>query len=102
MAWAGRLPPEFAPYPGGRITEAAGNDHGECRLRAVSFLTRDRPARVLDYYRGLAARAGFSAEQQQRDGNLVLGGTNGSRAYYLIVTPLPSGSDVALIVNNGR
>ena len=35
-------------------------------------------------------------------GDQVLGGTRGEAAYYLIVTPIQSGSDVALIVNNGR
>jgi hypothetical protein len=45
---------------------------------------------------------GYTAEQQQRGGDQVLGGTRGESAYYLIVTPQGSGSDVALIVNNGR
>jgi hypothetical protein len=100
--WASRLPAEFPAYPGGRISEAAGNDHGGCRMRVVSFTTGDGYARVIDYYRGLATRAGFSAEQQERGGDQVLGGVNGERAYYLIVTPTQGGSDVALIVNNGR
>lgn len=100
--WASRLPAEFPAYPGGHLSEAAGNDHGGCRMRVVSFTTADGYARVIDYYRGLAARAGFSAEQQERGGDQVLGGVNGERAYYLIVTPMRGGSDVALIVNNGR
>lgn len=100
--WASRLPSEFPAYPGGRISEAAGNDHGGCRMRVVSFTTSDGYARVIDFYRGLATRAGFSAEQQERGGDRVLGGVNGERAYYLIVTPTQGGSDVALIVNNGR
>jgi hypothetical protein len=100
--WASRLPAEFPAYPGGHLSEAAGNDHGGCRMRVVSFTTSDGYARVIDYYRGLATRAGFSAEQQARGGDQVLGGVNGERAYYLIVTPMRGGSDVALIVNNGR
>lgn len=100
--WANRLPAEFPAYPGGRISEAAGNDHGGCRMRVVSFTTADGYGRVIDYYRGLATRAGFSAEQQERGGDQVLGGVSGERAYYLIVTPTRGGSDVALIVNNGR
>ena len=62
--WASRMPAEFPAYPGGRVTEAAGNDHGDCRMRVVTFTTADAPGRVLERYRGLAARAGYSAEQQ--------------------------------------
>jgi hypothetical protein len=101
-AWANRMPPEWPAYPGGRLTEAAGNDHGGCRMRVVSFTTSDAPPRVIEMYRGLASRAGYSAEAQERGGDKVLGGTRGESAYYLIVTPQGTGSDVSLIVNNGR
>ena len=100
--WANRMPAEFPAYPGGRLTEAAGNDHGGCRMRVVSFTTADPPQRVIERYRGLVTGAGYSAEQQQRGADRVLGGTRGESAYYLIVTPQGAGSDVALIVNNGR
>lgn len=100
--WANRMPPEFPAYNGGRLTEAAGNDHGGCHMRVVSFTTADAPQRVIDNYRALVTRAGYNAEQQQRGGDLVLGGTKGESAYYLIVTPQGNGSDVSLIVNNGR
>lgn len=100
--WANRLPAEFPAYPGGRVTEAAGADRGGCHMRVVTFTTSDPYNRVLEHYRSLADRAGFSAEQQARGGDQVLGGTRGEAAYYLIVTPIQSGSDVALIVNNGR
>lgn len=100
--YARRLPAEFPMYPGGRLTEAAGADRGDCHVRVVTFATPDPYNRVLEHYRSLAARAGFSAEQQARGGDQILGGTNGEAAYYLIVTPARAGSDVALIVNNGR
>ena len=100
--YARRLPAEFPMYPGGRLTEAAGADRGACHARVVTFTTADPYNRVLEHYRSLAARAGFSAEQQARGDDQVLGGTNGDAAYYLIVTPTRTGSDVALIVNNGR
>jgi hypothetical protein len=102
--WAERLPAAFPPYPGGRVTEAAGSDAGDCRVRVVTFRTADGWERVLDFYRGVASRAGFSAEHQQRGGDQVLGGVDaaGEGAFYLIVTPIESGSEVALIVNNGR
>ena len=101
-AWANRLPAAFPAYPGGRITEAAGNDGGRCRV--VTFTTGDRYERVLEHYRLLAERGGFTAEHQVRGEDHVLGGTNASSdgAFYLVVTPRPNGSEVALIVNNGR
>jgi hypothetical protein len=104
MEWAQRLPAAFPPYPGGRVTEAAGQDSGECRVRVVTFRTSDPYQRVLDWYHHRAVQAGFSAEQQVRGRDHVLGGVNqGSNgAYYLIVTPIDGGSEVALIVNNGR
>ena len=102
--WANRLPAEFPLYPGARVTEAAGNNTGNCRMRVVTFHTADPNDRVLAHYHALAARAGYSVEQQQRGGDRVLGGTNSRTdgAYYLIVTPAENGSDVALIVNYGR
>lgn len=102
--WARRLPAAFAAYPGGRVTEAAGSDRGDCHERVVTFQTGDPANRVLEYYRSVAARNGFTAEQQSRGGDQILGGTNEASggAYYLIVTPNQNGSEVALIVNNGR
>ena len=101
-AYAQRLPAQFPIYPGGRLTEAAGADRGDCHIRVVTFTTPDGPDRVLGHYRNLAAGAGFSVEQQARGADKVLGGVNGEAAYYLIVTPAGTGSDVSLIVNNGR
>ena len=72
--WANRLPAEFPAYPGGRITEAAGNDSGRCRV--VTFTTADGYKRVLEHHRGVASRAGFTAEHQVRGADHVLGGTN--------------------------
>jgi hypothetical protein len=103
--WAGRLSPVFPLYPGGRLSEAAGRNQGQCRMRVVAFTTADAPQRVLDYYHDRAARSGYTSEHQVRGEDHVLGGANESDggAFYLIVTPLPSGgSDVALISNNGR
>ena len=102
--WANRMPAEFPAYPGGRVTEAAGNDNGDCRMRVVTFTTSDPHNRVLEHYRSVAARAGYSAEHQVRGRDHVLGGVNTRTdgAFYLIVTPARNGSEVALIVNNGR
>ncbi|HEX8444499.1 MAG TPA: hypothetical protein VF631_12725 [Allosphingosinicella sp.] len=103
MAWAKRLPADLSLYPNARVTEAAGNNERGCSMRVVTFASADRPERVLEFYRGRALNAGYSAEQQRREGDHVLAGTNPRNGghYYLIVTPKPAGSEVALIANNG-
>jgi hypothetical protein len=101
MGWANRLPPAFAVYPGSRVTEAAANNRGDCRLRVVTFTSGEPPQRMLDWYHNRAVRAGYSSEHQLRNGDHVLAGTNevDGGAFFLIVTPTNRGSDVALITN---
>ena len=102
MQWAQRLPAAFSVYPGSRITDAAGSDTDECRVRVVTFTTRAKAQQVLDWYGARAERAGYSAEQQAREGDQILAGTDGGEgAFYLIVTPVSGGSEVALIANQG-
>jgi hypothetical protein len=104
MSWANRLAPNFPVYPGGKVTEAAANNSGGCSTRVVTFATADNWQRVLDWYHTKAVRAGYSSEHQVRDGDHILAGGNEADkgAFYLIVTPKPKGSEVALIANNGR
>ena len=104
MSWAQKLAPNFPVYPGGRVTEAAANNRTSCRLRVVTFTTADDWHRILDWYHTRAVRAGYSSEHQLRDGDHVLAGANekDNGAFFLIVTPKPKGSEVALIANNGR
>jgi len=104
MAWANRLAPNFPVYPGGKVTEAAANNSGGCSTRVVTFATADDWQRVLDWYHTKAVRAGYSSEHQVREGDHILDVSNeaDSGALYLIVTPKPKGSEVALIANNGR
>ena len=104
LAWASRLAPNFPVYPGGKVTEAAANNSGGCSTRVVTFATADDWQRVLDWYHTKAVRAGYSSEHQVRDGDHILAGANDKDkgAFYLIVTPKPKGSEVALIANNGR
>lgn len=102
--YAGRMPADFPLLPGARVTEAAGSDRGDCRMRVATFTTEAPVQRVLDFYADRAARAGYSAEHQRRGGDHVIAGANAADdgAYYVIVTPRPQGSDVALIANKGR
>ena len=103
MGWAKRLGPNFPIYPGGRVTEAAGNNQAGCSTRVVTFTTADDWQRILDWYHTRAVRAGYSSEHQLRDGDHVLAGANArdNGVFYLIVTPKPKGAEVALIANNG-
>ena len=103
-AWAQRLPAAFPFYPNGRLTEAAANNANGCSTRVVSFATADPAQRVLDWYHTRAVRSGYTSERENRAGDQILAGANASNngAFYLIVTPKGNGSEVALIVNNGR
>lgn len=97
-AWAGKLPPAFAGvYSGGKITEAAGSDAPGCGMRVVTYTVAAAAQPVIDWYRDRAVKAGYSAEQQQREGDQILAGVNGDAVYFLIVTPKQAGSEVALI-----
>lgn len=102
--WASRLPVEFPLYPAARVTGAAGNNSGGCRLRVVSFRTDDDWRPVLEFYRARAARAGFSAEQQQRGSDHLLGGVRArtESAFVVVATPLERGTEVSLIVDGSR
>ena len=102
-AWAQRMPEAFPMLPGAKIVEAAGNNKGDCRARVVTFTTGENWQKVLDWYHTRAVRAGYSSEQQVRDGDRILAGTaDHGGAFFLIVTPRQQGAEVALIVNNGR
>ncbi len=104
LGWANRLSPVFPVYPGGKVTEAAGNDRGDCRVRVVTFTAAVGFQGVLDWYHTRAVRAGYSSEHQIRGADHILAGTNerDGGAFYLIVTPVRNGSEVALIANKGR
>ena len=104
LAWAQRLSPTFPVYPGSKITDAAGNDQGDCRVRVVTFTSAEPYQRVLDWYHTQAVRAGYSSEHQTRDADHILAGSHEAQggAFYLIVTPRGGGSEVALIANKGR
>jgi hypothetical protein len=104
MSWANKLPRNFPVYPGGKVTDAAANNRTSCRLRVVTFTTPDGWERILNWYHTQAVRAGYTTEHQVRDGDHVLAGDNDKDkgAFYLIVTPKPKSSEVALIANYGQ
>lgn len=102
--WAQRLPADLPLYPDARVSEAAGNNAGACRLRAVSFASSAPLQKVLDWYYTKASRAGFSAEHQADGAEHVLGGTRGrdDGAFALFLTSRSDGgTDVDMVANNG-
>ncbi|TPG40303.1 hypothetical protein EAH79_10160 [Sphingomonas koreensis] len=103
-AWAARLG-DLPVYPGANVSEAAGANGNGCALRVVSFTTPQPITRVIDWYYTQATKAGYSADQQSDGSQRVLGGTRArdDGAYVLFVRAhAGGGSDVDLVVNNGR
>lgn len=96
--WATRLPPDLPLYPDARVAEAAGTATGPCAVRAVSFASAASAAKLIDWYFTRAAAAGYHAEHHADGGMQVLGGTRGTAAFVVYVTPRPGGgSDVDLV-----
>lgn len=105
LAWASSLPPEFRPYPGSEVVEAAGFNQSGCRMRVVSFRSTASMARLIDWYYTRAIRAGYSSEHQLRHDNNVLGGfrERDEGAYYIIFAPRRGGGTaVDVITSAGR
>jgi hypothetical protein len=102
--WAARLG-DLPVYPGANVSEAAGADQNGCALRIVSFTTAAAMPRVIDWYYTQATKAGYTADQQTDGAQRVLGGTRArdDGAYVVFLNAHPGGgSDVDLVVNNGR
>ncbi|MGP1352962.1 MAG: hypothetical protein ACTS1Z_06535 [Parasphingopyxis sp.] len=105
MAWASSLPPEFNPYPGSEVVEAAGFNQSGCRMRVVSFRSSADMDRLIDWYYTRAIRAGYSSEHQLRHNNNVLGGfrERDEGAYYIIFAPRRGGGTaVDVVTSAGR
>jgi len=96
MAWANKLPPEFAVYPKANVQEAAG----KCDLRVVSFTTATPIKSVVDYYYTQAKRGGYDAEYLLRGTEHVLGGSkaNDTDAYVITLNKRSGGGTVVDIV----
>jgi len=104
-AWANRLPAAIPLYPDARVTEAAGSDTPDCRLRVVSFISAAPMERLIDWYYTVAIRAGYTSEHQADDREHILGGVRekDDGAYYVVfANRAGGGTDIDLIANNGR
>lgn len=99
--WATRLPAELVLPAKGRVSEAAGSDRPGCALRAVSF-TLPMPANeAATYYRGLAARNGYSAQPARESVTLSAVRAKDGAAFYAIIRPAKGGVSVDLVSNRG-
>jgi hypothetical protein len=101
MAWANKMPPEFAVYPKANVQEAAG----QCDLRVVSFTTATPIKSVVDYYYTQAKRGGYDAEYLLRGTEHVLGGSkaNDDDAYVITLNKRSGGGTVVdIVASNGR
>jgi hypothetical protein len=103
--WAQRLPADLPLYPQARVTEAAGTEGGECRLRVVSFSAAQPLNTMIDWYYTKAVKAGYTAEHQVDGDQHILGGTRDrdGGAYVIYLTARPDGgTDIDLVANNGN
>lgn len=105
MRWAALMPGDLPLYPAARVTEAAGNNDGGCKIRAVSFASSAPLQKVLDYYYTRASNAGYSAEHQVHGAEHVLGGTRArddAALAVLLTSRADGGTNVDIVANNGR
>ena len=103
--WANRLPADLPLYGSARVVEAAGTDAGQCRVRAVTFTTRQSVDHMLDWYFTQGSKAGYTIEHQADDAEHVLAGsrTRDGGAYVAFVREGSNGgSEIDLLVNTGR
>lgn len=100
--WALRLPADLPLYPDANVVEAAGNAENGCATRIVSFTSRAPVRTVIDWYYTRATNAGYSADHQADGEGHVVAGTRGEAAYAVFVRKAGAGTQVELVVNNGR
>lgn len=99
-AWAARMPQPLPVYPRGNTIEAAGSDAGDCKLRAVRFLTPVKRADVLAFYNASVRKAGLGAEYSRAGDTDILAGGKGSQRYAIYVRRRESGiSEVGLVTS---
>lgn len=102
--WATRLPAAVPLYPDARVAEAAGVMDGDCALRIVSFASGTPLPKIAAWYVERARKEGYTADQEEHDGEHRLGGTRArdGAAYVLFMTPRgDGGTDIDLVASGG-
>ncbi|HVI99120.1 MAG TPA: hypothetical protein VM657_08650 [Sphingomonas sp.] len=98
--WAARMPAAIPLLADARVLVAAGNDEGECALRAVRFVTGAPVQGAIDFYDDRARAKGFSAEHRaEREMHALHGARNRDGAAYVVVAqPRAQGGSVIDLV----
>jgi hypothetical protein len=99
--WAAKLPSSFPVYPQASVQEAAGNDHGVCSLRAVTFLTPVPLGEVIDFYYTRAANAGYTMQHLKAGDDDVLAGVTGSSSVTVYARRTATGTTQVDLVTTG-
>jgi hypothetical protein len=104
MDFAAKAPADLPLFPKGRVTEAAGSDTANCKLRAISYVAPSATAELVSYYGGIAKAAGYSFGDKMAGENHIVTGKRAAdgAAFYAILTPAGTETSVDLVANNGR
>lgn len=102
-AWAASMPKALPIYPRGNTIEAAGSDSGNCRLRAVRFLTPVSREDVLAFYTAMARNSAIATSYRRAGDTDVLAGEQAQRRFAVYVRTGASGlSEVGLVTSGWR
>ena len=95
LAWSGRLPAELALPAGATVSEAAGSDAANCKLRIVRYAIAKPQADVETFYRKAGYVISGSAD--------AISGirASDSAAYWVSVTAAEKGSSIDFATNRG-
>ncbi len=93
FAWMARLPADLALPEGAVVSEAAGSDSAQCRLRIVRFTVAKPLAVVEAYYR----RSGF-ALSRDRGG---ISGVRAGAAFWVSIAAVDAATTVDFVTNRG-
>lgn len=101
FAWAARMPQAFPVFPRGHVQEAAGNDDGDCHLRALNFRTQAEVPDVLGFYHAVSRQAGYSVLHRADGEAHVLTGSRNGAGYAVYVRPGAEGMTEVDLVTSG-
>ncbi len=84
-------------YPGMAVINSTDVNYGEGRNASVTFMTKDKPAEVVEFYRKQAEAGGFKVNTEVKmDQSLIIGGdAEDGRTFSLNVSPSEEGGSAA-------
>lgn len=101
--WALQLPPDLPLPAGARVTEAAGANGADCRLRATTFAIAQPAGAIATWYADRARAAGYANDAQSGGPERVIAGRRASdgAAFRLYVRDNGGSSTVTFVANTG-